>query len=146
MPLIGHYSLYSPLIGQGGSHPGAELCPAQLHPHQVSPDDRQIPDTHRCRTLITSFSPSHNNKILQFCQAPYKSRFIGILSSLSPHPTKLYYLFLGRQHGVIRPENPKGLSTNFTLMPEYLKQLGYDTEMVGKWHLGFCKEAYLPTR
>ena len=55
-------------------------------------------------------------------------------------------MFSGRQHGVLWPQEPRGLFTNLTLMPEYLKKLGYDTHMVGKWHLGFCNESYLPTR
>ena len=52
----------------------------------------------------------------------------------------------GRQHGVLWPEEPKGLYANMTLMPEHLRNLGYDTHIVGKWHLGFCNESYLPTR
>ena len=71
------------------------------------------------------------------------------------------------------PQVPVGLYTNFTLMPEYLRELGYRTHAIGKyvfilqkfsktffctylinlyllkitrWHLGFCNEAYLPTR
>ena len=54
--------------------------------------------------------------------------------------------FLGLQHDVLRELNPIGLNTSFKLMPEYLKELGYETHMVGKWHLGFCNESYLPTR
>ena len=29
-------------------------------------------------------------------------------------------------------------------MPNYFKQCGYKTYMIGKWQLGFFKEAYLP--
>ena len=31
-----------------------------------------------------------------------------------------------------------------TIMPNYFKQCGYKTYMIGKWQLGFFKEAYLP--
>ena len=44
------------------------------------------------------------------------------------------------------PQVPLGLYTNYTLMPQYMKNLGYRTHAIGKWHLGFCDEPYLPTR
>ena len=59
--------------------------------------------------------------------------------------TGRYPIHTGRQNGVLWPEEPAGLFTNLTLLPEYLRELGYDTHMVGKWHLGFCNESYLPT-
>ncbi|XP_070532612.1 arylsulfatase J-like isoform X2 [Ptychodera flava] len=41
---------------------------------------------------------------------------------------------------------PHGLQLNLTLLPGRMKELGYSTYMVGKWNLGFCKEAYTPNR
>jgi len=41
---------------------------------------------------------------------------------------------------------PEGLPLNLTLAPEYLKQAGYSTHGLGKWHLGFCSERYTPTK
>ena len=46
--------------------------------------------------------------------------------------TGYYPIHTGRQHGVFWPQEPKGLFTNFTLMPEYFKELGYKTHAVGK--------------
>ena len=42
---------------------------------------------------------------------------------------------LGLQHGVILGEQPYGLGLNETLLPQYLKELGYKTHIVGKVYM-----------
>ena len=40
---------------------------------------------------------------------------------------------------------PYGVSLRYSMLPQLLKQeFGYETVMVGKWHLGMVSEAYLP--
>eukprot|EP01060_Flectonema_neradi_P001712 TRINITY_DN11040_c0_g1_i1.p1 TRINITY_DN11040_c0_g1~~TRINITY_DN11040_c0_g1_i1.p1 ORF type:complete len:535 (+),score=111.64 TRINITY_DN11040_c0_g1_i1:62-1666(+) len=46
---------------------------------------------------------------------------------------------------VILPESPYGMPGDEVLLPQLLKDAGYSTHMVGKWHLGFCDERYTPT-
>ncbi|XP_042896266.1 arylsulfatase B-like [Parasteatoda tepidariorum] len=58
--------------------------------------------------------------------------------------TGKYPLRLGLQHGVITATAPWGLSPKEKILPEYLQDLGYSTYGVGKWHLGFFQENYLP--
>ena len=55
-----------------------------------------------------------------------------------------YQIHTGLQHSVIKTMQPNGLPLNNILLPEQLKYCGYETHMVGKWHLGFFQEDYLP--
>ncbi|XP_033120432.1 arylsulfatase A-like [Anneissia japonica] len=49
--------------------------------------------------------------------------------------------------GVFVPDDAGGLPLNETTFAEVLKQEGYKTAMVGKWHLGVGKDSkYLPTK
>ncbi|KAL3843148.1 hypothetical protein ACJMK2_021100 [Sinanodonta woodiana] len=59
--------------------------------------------------------------------------------------TGYYPYHTGLQHDVIHPSIPGFLPANFTTLPQKLKELGYVTHMVGKWHLGFCNWKYTPT-
>ena len=55
-----------------------------------------------------------------------------------------YQIHTGLQHGVISPQQPIGIPLNNILLPQQLKNCGYDTHMLGKWHVGFYKDQYLP--
>ena len=43
------------------------------------------------------------------------------------------------------PGTMAGTNLNMTMLPAKLRQAGYATHMVGKWHQGFFKSDYLPT-
>ena len=49
------------------------------------------------------------------------------------------------QHGVISDNQKACTPTDIKLLSERFKDAGYATHMMGKWHLGFCKEDCLPT-
>ena len=38
----------------------------------------------------------------------------------------------------------RGVPLEAKLLPQYLKDLGYENHMVGKWHLGYMTPDYLP--
>lgn len=60
--------------------------------------------------------------------------------------TGRYPFHIGRQHESLPPMMPTGLSTKYKLLPERMREAGYATHAVGKWHLGFCAWDYTPTR
>lgn len=59
--------------------------------------------------------------------------------------TGLYPIHTATQHFVIKAAEPRGLPLEHKLMPQHLKDLGYETHIVGKWHLGYARKEYTPT-
>ncbi|KAM7304208.1 arylsulfatase B [Ixodes scapularis] len=59
--------------------------------------------------------------------------------------TGRYPIHTGMQHFVILQMEPRGLPLKFKLLPQWLGDLGYVSQMLGKWHLGFYKKEYTPT-
>ncbi len=60
--------------------------------------------------------------------------------------TGRYPIRHGLQVGVIRPWAMHGLPLQEQTLAQGLKDAGYATAIVGKWHLGHFREEYLPTR
>ncbi|KAI8767903.1 arylsulfatase J [Biomphalaria glabrata] len=58
--------------------------------------------------------------------------------------TGKYPIHTGLQHYVITGSQPYGLPLTEITLAQHLQTLGYVTRAIGKWHLGFCKEDYLP--
>lgn len=60
--------------------------------------------------------------------------------------TGRYPMRLGLQVGVVRPWAQYGLPLAERTLPQALKEVGYTTAIVGKWHLGHFQPDYLPGR
>ncbi|XP_049270253.1 arylsulfatase B-like [Rhipicephalus sanguineus] len=58
----------------------------------------------------------------------------------------LYPLRFGIQQSMLYPSAPGGLPADITLLPQHLGKLGYESHIVGKWHLGCSKQNQMPTR
>ena len=58
--------------------------------------------------------------------------------------TGRYPMRYGLQVGVIRPNAQYGLPLEERMLPEALREAGYTTAMVGKWHLGSFDTNYWP--
>jgi arylsulfatase A-like enzyme len=58
--------------------------------------------------------------------------------------TGRYPMSYGLQVGVIRPKAQYGLPLEERMLPEALREAGYTTAMVGKWHLGSFDKRYWP--
>jgi arylsulfatase A-like enzyme len=52
----------------------------------------------------------------------------------------------GLQVGVVRPWAQYGLPLEERTLAQALREAGYETALVGKWHLGHFRPEYLPTR
>lgn len=52
---------------------------------------------------------------------------------------------LGMQQSVIINDQPWGLPLQEHLLPEILRDNGYATNLIGKWHLGFWRKELTPT-
>jgi len=59
--------------------------------------------------------------------------------------TGRYPIRFGLQTGVIPNTSPYGLNLDEKLVPQYMKEQGYATHAVGKWHLGIFTWDYTPT-
>jgi len=58
--------------------------------------------------------------------------------------TGRYPLRYGLQTGVIPAAGAYGLATDEWLLPQALKEAGYTTAIIGKWHLGHADKKYWP--
>ena len=58
--------------------------------------------------------------------------------------TGRYAMRYGLETLVIFPSHTYGLPTDERTLPQALKDVGYDTAMVGKWHLGHADQKYWP--
>ncbi|CAG2123366.1 unnamed protein product, partial [Medioppia subpectinata] len=59
--------------------------------------------------------------------------------------TGIHPIHSGTQHFVLFGASPWGLPLRYKLLPQYLKDRGYSTHAIGKWHLGFYRKEYIPT-
>ncbi|XP_063973449.1 arylsulfatase B-like isoform X1 [Diachasmimorpha longicaudata] len=77
----------------------------------------------------------HNHYVLPIC-TPSRTAFF----------TGRYPIRAGMQGFPLRAGEPRGIPLGTKLLPEYLRNLGYSTRLVGKWHLGYQSDDFTPAR
>ncbi|CAG2103241.1 unnamed protein product, partial [Medioppia subpectinata] len=60
--------------------------------------------------------------------------------------TGYHPIHTGQQHDALGAADPRGIPLQYKLLPQHLKDLGYETHAVGKWHQGHFKRDYIPTQ
>ena len=50
----------------------------------------------------------------------------------------------GMQHNIVGTRTLSWLNETINILPEEMRQLGYRTHMLGKWHLGHCHPGLRP--
>ncbi|CAM9812549.1 unnamed protein product [Ectocarpus sp. 4 AP-2014] len=60
--------------------------------------------------------------------------------------TGRYVIRYGLQYSVIQPGAPWGLPLTEKIFPEYMKDAGYETHMIGKWHIGSYTSRHVPSQ
>ncbi|XP_020289212.1 arylsulfatase B-like isoform X3 [Pseudomyrmex gracilis] len=65
-------------------------------------------------------------------------------ASRSAFFTGQYPIRLGMQGRGIDGGEPRGLPLNVRILPEYLRDLGYMTKLIGKWHVGYHTPLHIP--
>lgn len=73
------------------------------------------------------------------CPSPQLLRMIWLLIRQRRLSSCRYQIHTGLQHSIIRPSQPSCLPSHMDTLPERLRQAGYATHLVGKWHLGFYR-------
>ena len=58
--------------------------------------------------------------------------------------TGKYSSSIGMHHSIVMGTQPWGLPLSERLLPQYLQDAGYNTYIIGKWHLGLYSPAALP--
>ncbi|XP_031833935.1 arylsulfatase B isoform X2 [Nomia melanderi] len=58
--------------------------------------------------------------------------------------TGRYPIRTGMQGYPLKAGEPRAIPLNDTLLPEYLQKLGYNTHLVGKWHVGYYTDHHTP--
>ncbi|EDO49172.1 predicted protein, partial [Nematostella vectensis] len=59
--------------------------------------------------------------------------------------TGKYPIHMGVQHDTLHNRQPFGVPLTEKFLPEFLREMGYQTHAVGKWQLGFFAKEYTPT-
>lgn len=77
----------------------------------------------------------HKHYVLPIC-TPSRTAFL----------TGYYPIRQGMEGTPLQAGEKRAIPKRYKLLPEYLKDLGYSTHLLGKWHVGYYAPRYTPTR